>query len=124
MHAIHRKNGAGIVPLTPVDAVAAGQIVLLPDGRPGVAVVALAAGETGEFYTEGLFDIATDPSLVFAAYEDAYWDEANGIAVPVGAVGAGAPRLGPVVGVTGDGKVSGDAFARIDLAAVQAVVKP
>lgn len=63
--------------LTPSAAVAAGVGYLFGTSLFGVAQNDVAANATGEFITEGVVDIAKDPTVALAVGDRVYWDAAN-----------------------------------------------
>lgn len=68
----------GRVDFTPAAAVAAGEVVLLPDGRAGVATSAIAAGELGSVETEGVHEILKADSVVLLQGGNCRWDASAG----------------------------------------------
>ena len=62
------------IDFTPVVAVAAGEMIQLPDGRAGYAFDAIAAGIKGSVQVNGIVAIAKTTSMVLLAGGRAYWD--------------------------------------------------
>lgn len=73
MEAIYRLPGDS-VHITPAVAIAAGQLIQLPDGRAAVAPVAIAAGDKGAVQVSGLADVVKTSGIVFLDGGDVYWD--------------------------------------------------
>ena len=95
---------------TPAAALDGGSVVLLPDGRVGVTLTAIAAGILGSVATEGLFDFNSASATVFAEGEDVYWDATNFLAVPAGDANA-SYRVGRAVAA----KISGATVVRVNI---------
>lgn len=71
--AIYRQAGNSI-DFTPTAAVAAGEVVHLPDGRAGVATTAIAAGELGAVQVSGVAEVLKSITQTMLASNYVYWD--------------------------------------------------
>jgi predicted RecA/RadA family phage recombinase len=98
------------LPYTPAAALDGGSVVLLPDGRVGVTLTAIAAGILGSVVTEGILDFNSASATVFAEGEDVFWDATNFLAVPAGDANA-SYRVGRAIRA----KVSGDLVVRVNI---------
>lgn len=96
------------LPYTPAAALDGGSVVLLPDGRVGVTLTAIAAGVLGAVVTEGILDFNSDTSTIFSEGEDVFWDATNFLAVPAGNANA-SYRVGRATRA----KISGDLVVRV-----------
>jgi len=59
---------------TPTAAVAAGEVIRLPDGRAGYAATAIAAGVLGSVQVSGIAVVAKTTSMVMLKGSKVYWD--------------------------------------------------
>lgn len=96
------------LPYTPVSALDGGSVVLLPDGRVGVTLTAIAAGIMGAVVTEGILDFNSASATIFSEGEDVFWDPTNFLAVPAGDANA-LYRVGRATRA----KISGDLVVRV-----------
>lgn len=96
------------LPYTPAAALDGGSVVLLPDGRVGVTLTAIAAGVVGAVVTEGILDFNSDTATLFSEGEDVFWDAVNFLAVPAGNANA-SYRVGRATRA----KISGDLAVRV-----------
>jgi predicted RecA/RadA family phage recombinase len=96
------------LPYTPAAALDGGSVVLLPDGRVGVTLTAIAAGVLGAVVTEGILDFNSDTATLFSEGEDVFWDATNFLAVPAGNANA-SYRVGRATRA----KISGDLVVRV-----------
>lgn len=100
----------------PASAVAAGEVIALADGRPGVAISAISSGATGEVYTRGQFDVTCASALVLTVGTRVYWDVSGNTAILLGTgIAADDFYLGRVI----KAKASGDTVVRVEIGADQ-----
>jgi predicted RecA/RadA family phage recombinase len=78
VHAAYVKTGHSM-DLTPAANVASGNVVVT-NRIMGVAPVDIVASNQGALTIDGIFDVATDASSVFAAGDPVYWDSTNSYA--------------------------------------------
>ena len=71
--ALYRQEGCS-VDYTPVAALAAGELIQLPDGRAAFAPTAIAAGVLGAVQVEGIVEVTKTASMVVLDGLDVYWD--------------------------------------------------
>lgn len=79
MEGIYRQPGHSL-DYTPVVAVAAGQLLQLPDGRAAVAPVAIAAGELGAVQVCGVADVAKQTGITLLPGGKTFWDHSANVA--------------------------------------------
>jgi len=96
------------LPYTPTSALDGGSVVLLPDGRVGVTLTAIAANVLGSVVAEGILDFNSASATVFSEGEDVFWDAVNFLAVPAGHADA-TYRVGRATRA----KISGDLVVRV-----------
>jgi len=108
--AIFRHN-TGTLPYTASGAKAAGEVVLLPDGRAGVVKTDLADGELGSVYTTGLLDFVAASALTLTVGDAAYWDVSDNTVIASGSAVTGDFPIGPAVVA----KLNGQTVVRVDL---------
>ena len=75
------RSARGILPLTAVLAMLAGELVQLADGRAAVAQCDLAAGELGSQLVEGNFDVNAATGVTFLIGEHIFWDVSANLAI-------------------------------------------
>ncbi len=102
------KQDTGQVEYTAGSAVVAGQLVQLADGRAAVVKTALAAGEKGSAYTEGIFEVDAASGLTLSDGVKVDVDVSEQTAV---ATTTGDGHLGRLLGA----KSSGETTLRVDL---------
>jgi predicted RecA/RadA family phage recombinase len=72
---------AEIIDFTPVAAHVAGEMVILPDGRAGMAVDAIPAGVKGAVQTKGIALLTKTADLVWVDGQEIYWDASASSAI-------------------------------------------
>jgi predicted RecA/RadA family phage recombinase len=71
--AAYKQNGNAI-DFTPTAAVLAGEVIHLPDGRAGVAITDVAAGELGAFQVSGIVEVLKTLTMVMLKGSRVFWD--------------------------------------------------
>ena len=84
---------------TPMEDVAAGDVVILSGKLVGVAKLDIKAGELGALAVVGVYEIAKAEGIAFAAGMEAGWNPTNGEAVAAGA--SGSVKIGHAIALTG-----------------------
>ena len=84
---------------TPMDDVAAGDIVVLAGKLVGVAKLDIKAGELGALALTGVYEVAKSSGIAFAAGMEVGWSAADRKAVAAGA--SGSVKIGHAVALTG-----------------------
>ena len=80
MDALYKKRTLETVDYTPAAAVAAGQVLQLPDGRAAVAPSAIAAGVLGAVIVSGLVKVTKTANIQFLAGGRVFWDHSDSAA--------------------------------------------
>lgn len=93
-------------------ALAAGEIIQLPDGRAGVIAGALAkaVGQWYEAYVSGIWKIQSASGTTFAVGQAVYWDASASLAIT--APGAADDQY---LGTADKAKISGETFVDVNL---------
>ena len=83
---------------TPMEDVAAGDVVVLSGKLVGVAKLDIKAGELGALALVGVYEFAKAEGIAFAAGMEVGWNPTNGEAVAAGA--SGSVKIGHAVALT------------------------
>ena len=86
------------VDYTPMNDVAAGDVVALGTKFFGVAKLDIKAGELGALALTGVYEVAKNSGVAFAAGMEVGWDAANKKAVAAGT--SGSVKIGHAVALT------------------------
>jgi len=100
-----------IISFTTVAAVAAGEVLQVPDGRAGVAIDAAAAGALVSCQIDGIFKATKTASEIYVPGQRIYWDASTGKATAVPPITAADFFLG----CAADDAAAVDAEAKIAL---------
>ena len=84
---------------TPMEDVAAGDVVVLSGKLVGVAKLDIKAGELGALALVGVYEFAKAEGIAFAAGMEVGWNPTNGEAVSAGA--SGSVKIGHAIALTG-----------------------
>lgn len=84
---------------TPMDDVAAGDVVVLSGKLVGVAKLDIKAGELGALALTGVYEVAKAEGVAFAPGTEVGWNQADRKAVAAGS--SGSVKLGHAVALTG-----------------------
>lgn len=96
---------------TPVAAVAAGEVVQVPDGRAAVAPVAIAAGVKGAATITGIHKMAKTTNEIYVPGQRLYWDASASKVTAVPPITA----ADFFVGCSADDAAAADTEAKVDL---------
>ncbi len=98
MNARYVQRGDAI-DYTPIDDVAAGDVVILAGKLVGVAKLDIKAGELGALALSGVYEVAKSPGVAFAVGTEVGWNAADRQAVAAGA--SGSAKIGHAVALAG-----------------------